>query len=658
MVSVIVVNYNGAQDTRRCVASVKQHAPESEIIVVDSHSTDGSVETLSREFPETLLVGLDVNRGYGYACNRGARAAHGEYLFFLNNDAYLAEDALSPLVDSFGVNPRVGVCAPKVVYPGGMFQLSFGSDPSIIQEWKERGRQRRLKRHEPGYAEKLGRRLGTERRVDWVSGVALMVRRDLFEAVDGFDAEFFMYFEDCDLCRRIRSLGFEIHFNPSVSVVHRVGASGDHHKARIMVEYRKSQMRYYRKHRSMASRTLLRAYVFFRLLPYVLVAKVSSRRDVHNILVIKLCCIGDVVFLTPVLRSIRERFPGAHLTYLASSWIKDLIDRIPQVDETITFDAPFWKGRWWEKSLSTLRLLAELRRRKFDMAVIGHRNATFSFVAYLAGIPLRVGFASGGRFYFLTHPVDFNPERHEIKRYADLAAAVGISTDNLNTQISPVDELGESVSGLFTNLGIRGGDLVVGIIAGGGSNPGSRMPIKRWDMASYASLCRRILLSDSTKILLLGGKEDWSLNEELAASIPSSRGRVHNVAGTVSLRDLPSLLHHCQIVLGGDSGPTHIAAAVGTQTIFLFGPSDPRLVAPMGANVRYIWKQVHCSPCYTPLTVMERKYFKGNTFVCWTGTHECMTMLTVDEVFQEFVKVASDMGWVSFEGKSVKDSRS
>lgn len=645
-VSVIIVNYNGVEDTRRCVTSVMRYSPQSEIIVVDNYSSDNSGEILSREFPNIVLVKLTENRGYGHGCNKGAKNARGKHLFFLNNDAYLTEDSITALSQHLDRNPRAGVCGPKLVHPDGVFQLSFGDDPSIVNEWKTRTTQKRLRKGNSQYAEKLSHRFNKESSVDWVTGAALMVREELFQKVGGFDGIFFMYFEDADICRRVRSAGYEVRYVPSTSIVHRLGRSLGHRRAGILLDYRRSQLHYYRKHRSLFSTILLRVYVFFRMLPYGFISgwDDNALELTRNILVVKLCCIGDAVFLTPALRSLRARFPGARITYLACSWIRDIVDQIPYVDETLLFDAPYLSGRLFTKIVDAWQLWKQLRRKRFDVVVIGHRNIFFAFLSWIARIPVRVGFASGGRFFFLNSPVDFDPQIHEIRRYMRLMEFVGASSHGLETTIAPDRGVSKQVSNFLAQYGIEANDFVVGILAGGGQNPGTTMPIKRWNLDSYRHLCKKILATHSVKILLLGGTDDKILNDDLAKSIHDSHDRIYNVAGATSLRELPALLQRCHVVFGGDSGPTHVAAAVGTQTIFLFGPSDPRLVAPLQSNSVYLWKHVHCSPCYTPTTVMQKRYFNGNKFICWTGTHECLETLTVDEVYNTFEKVVLKTG--------------
>jgi GT2 family glycosyltransferase len=264
MVSVILVNYNDLKRTREAVKSVKQWSPESEIIVVDNNSKDESVEGLRREFPDIKLLSLSRNRGFGAGNNRGAAAAHGEYLFFLNSDTLLLEDTPSLLAAMMEAEPQIAACGPRLVNGDNTFQLSFGPDPSLLNEWKLRRIQRVLQKGDPSVRARSESRSSGMMEVDWVTGAAIMVRRDVFEKVRGFDETFFMYFEDADVCRRIRKLGWKVLYVPATKVVHLLGQSIATAGERIPVEYRKSQVHYYQKHSSRFAQLSLRLYLIFK----------------------------------------------------------------------------------------------------------------------------------------------------------------------------------------------------------------------------------------------------------------------------------------------------------------------------------------------------------------------------------------------------------
>jgi GT2 family glycosyltransferase len=261
MVSVILVNHNDLKRTREAVKSVRQWSPESEIIIVDNNSTRGTVESLGREFPDIRVVSLSENRGFGAGNNKGAAATHGEFLFFLNSDTLLLEDTPALLAAMMKADPQIAACGPRLVNGDNSFQLSFGPDPSLLNEWKLRRIRRGLQKRDTSVRARSESRFLRKREVDWLTGAALMVRRDVFEKVKGFDETFFVYFEDADLCRRIRELGLKVLFCPSSSVVHFGGNRRLNLGSTVALEYRRSQLHYYQKHIGGLSSFLLRCYL-------------------------------------------------------------------------------------------------------------------------------------------------------------------------------------------------------------------------------------------------------------------------------------------------------------------------------------------------------------------------------------------------------------
>ena len=269
--SIIIVNYNGLAHTREAITSVVQHSQESETIVVDNCSSDGSVEALRTEFPQIKLVASETNRGFGSGCNLGALQARGEYLFFLNNDALLSEDTPAVLRNIMKSHPRCGACGPRVVNPDGSYQLSFGRHPSLSSERNAR-RLQRLPKHRRDQLAVFYERQFANKPVDWISGAALMVRRDAFLKIGGFDESYFMYFEDADLCKRIRDIGMEVIYFPKTTLIHKGGESYPAKNPKIRLEYRRSQLRIYDKSRSLLTCLLIRCYIFVKFFPGLMTA--------------------------------------------------------------------------------------------------------------------------------------------------------------------------------------------------------------------------------------------------------------------------------------------------------------------------------------------------------------------------------------------------
>jgi GT2 family glycosyltransferase len=253
-VSAILVSYNDKAHLGPCLDALlpEMSGGGYEIIVVDNASTDGSREMLAAGYPGVRVLAMAENAGFAKASNLAIRESRGGYLLFLNTDTVVRPFAVRRLVETLESEPGAGACAPALVHPGGRFQVSFGCEvgflgqivqKTMLNPWSRRSVPRRAK----------------PRDAAWLSAACLLVRREAVERVGGFDEKFFIYFEDIDLCRRIREAGWRLIFDPRVQIQHLGGATTSSRPLRNRLEYRRSQLHFYDKHASAVSRTLLRA---------------------------------------------------------------------------------------------------------------------------------------------------------------------------------------------------------------------------------------------------------------------------------------------------------------------------------------------------------------------------------------------------------------
>jgi len=252
-VSVIIVNWNTRDDLRECLRSLHPSLHQGlqvEIIVVDNASWDDSVAMVKREFPDVKLIENRLNEGFGKAHNRAALIAQGRYLMLLNSDARAHPGALKDLVDYADAHPDVGIIAPKVLNPDGSLQYSC----------------RRFPVYEAGLFRNtiLGRLFPQNRfvrdylmtdfdhahtaDVDWVSGCAMMIRRETWHQLGGFDERFFMYCEDVDLCWRAHEAGWRVVYHPEAVVTHTIGRSTDKAVNAMIRQFHHSHRLFFQKH--------------------------------------------------------------------------------------------------------------------------------------------------------------------------------------------------------------------------------------------------------------------------------------------------------------------------------------------------------------------------------------------------------------------------
>jgi GT2 family glycosyltransferase len=257
-VGVVVVSYETRETLLEGLAALEGE-PATTVVVVDNASRDGSAAALRERFPSVRLIANPENVGFARACNQGARESRAPFLLFLNPDATLAPGSLRTLAAILEARPRVGVVGPRTRSANGDIQVSTGPDLSLVSEIRQRRLVRGVARRDAAILVEAEGLHAVEREADWVSGACLMIRREAFDAVSGFDERFFLYEEDADLCRRVRQAGWQVLFSPSAEARHALGRSMARSPERARLEYQRSHLLYYRKHRGWLQRAVLRA---------------------------------------------------------------------------------------------------------------------------------------------------------------------------------------------------------------------------------------------------------------------------------------------------------------------------------------------------------------------------------------------------------------
>ncbi|MBN1595580.1 glycosyltransferase family 9 protein, partial [candidate division FCPU426 bacterium] len=280
-----------------------------------------------------------------------------------------------------------------------------------------------------------------------------------------------------------------------------------------------------------------------------------------------------------------------------------------------------------EKMRRAWRVVQEIRRRRYDLALVLHRTPLAGMLTALAGVPIRIGFDWEGGGFALTEGVPFRADAHEIDRHMDCLQPLDIHTRELQPELHPPSTAVKAAEAFLQphHIDPRGGPLVA-VFPAGGINPGTIMVTKRWSLAGYQEVCSGLVRNYKARILLVGNSDDVLIGDALLADQWWAASAIRSEGGT-SLMLLAALLQRCTLFIGGDSGPLHIADAVGLPTVSIYGPTDPRLLAPRGEWHRVIHKPQPCSPCYNPITVRTRK-----ATVCRQKDTVCMESITSQEV--------------------------
>jgi len=351
-------------------------------------------------------------------------------------------------------------------------------------------------------------------------------------------------------------------------------------------------------------------------------------REPERILLVRLCCVGDILKTTPILEALKARFPHSKLAYMVSTWALDTIKANPRVDEIIIFDGAYSKNPF-RKMTSPLPVLSKIRR--YDWAFIFHRTPLAALLMALGGIRKRIGFVDRKPNFFLTDQVRYDSAKHEVDRYIDLVEALGIEVWDRSPRLYIPEEMEKRAGVLLHSLGLGDGAFIA-IHPGGGYNPGKFMPIKRWYPERFAQLANILVGDYGQSVLWVGGNEDREVMQKVREHL---RVKTYEIVGKTSFLELAGVLKRSLLFIGADSGPLYAAAAVGAKTVGIFGPTDPGKLAPRGENHRVVWKKLPCSPCHTPSTAHND--FSG----CPIGTHECMKKIEVHDVLEKIQDLIS-----------------
>jgi GT2 family glycosyltransferase len=266
LLSIIIVNYETPDYTLQCIRSIHQNPPSCpyEILLIDNGSEDGSLDLIRGLFPAMFCIETGQNLGFSKANNLGISNARGKYVLLLNSDTKILPGALDPLVEALEQYPRLAIVGPRQVDGSGRLQLAWGKFPTLISEFLRKLTHWRLSINDRRLREYLEERAMESPEVDWVSGSCWMARRQALIDAGMFDPDFFMYFEDLDLCQRVRERGWAIRYASETTIIHYGGISAQKNMLRTLLEYRRSQIHFTRKYYGLRGVATLKTLLFLK----------------------------------------------------------------------------------------------------------------------------------------------------------------------------------------------------------------------------------------------------------------------------------------------------------------------------------------------------------------------------------------------------------
>ena len=309
----------------------------------------------------------------------------------------------------------------------------------------------------------------------------------------------------------------------------------------------------------------------------------KDEKEEEKILIRGVNWIGDAVMTLPAIRAIRKYYPQAHISLLVNPAVAPLFENSNDIDEIIIYEPVF------RELVGKLRLAKILRKKRFSRAILLQNAFDAALIAFLARIPKRIGYNRDRRGVLLTDPIQYtNQDRnvHHIHYYLNLLTAAGIGGAYSHPWLRmTLQERLDSRSRLS--------ELKRPIL---GINPGATFgSSKRWLPERFAEVAGWFIRETRGSVVILGGKDDVTTGEEIYKQIPMNKLLL---AGKTSLRELMALISECDVLVTNDSGPMHIAYAVGTPLAAIFGSTSPELTGPVGEGHAVIRTKIDCSPCF------------------------------------------------------------
>ena len=600
-VSIVIPTRAAGGHIKTCLDSIREHTTyrNFEIVCIENIPADAPQwKAWLREHADMVL---STTEGFNWSRYNNLCAARckGEFLLFLNDDVEITRADWLDVLLEHAERPEVGVVGPQLRYPDGSVQHAGLA-------LAELGKAKHVFRHAaadyPGY---FGLAL-TERNVIGVTGACLMTRREVFDKLGGFDEAHSIVNNDLDYCLRAWRAGYLNVYTPHTSLIHHELGS----RAELGDAYDSS---------AFASRW---RDVFLKGDPYLnpnLSAKADDlapereparvlcvghplidRASVRRILVVKLDHIGDCVTALPAVRRLKEHFPQARITVLANRTTRAIWDMEPAVEEFLAFDFFHARSERGKKDAGE-RELGELRGRlapmRYDIAVDLRKGADTREVLQYTGARFLAGFNHRGEFGWLDIALEWEGDTQYVRKHRHvsddligLADAVDASCRTERSFLQP-----DPAARLRLTAGEQRHLFAKSVVC---VHPACGNELRQWPVQRFAELIDLIAANHDVHVALIGGADETALARQVMERVQHARA-VTSLAGKLELAELPTLLARCALFIGNNSGPKHIAAALGVPTIGVHsGVVDANEWGPLGDRAVVIRREMACSPCY------------------------------------------------------------
>ncbi len=320
--------------------------------------------------------------------------------------------------------------------------------------------------------------------------------------------------------------------------------------------------------------------------------------------------LGDLVMATPLLESLKKKWPHSELTVTCIKQLSEILLYHPYIDHII----PLESSKNLKEKIFPKKSLQKLRAKHYDLGILTTNSLSSAWTFFLSHIKKRVGFSTNARSLLLTCKVPFPKQRksqHLVKTYKSLLVPLDIPIDNTYPHIATLPEEDEAALNLLESKGLPERSQLIGINAGAAYGL-----TKCWLPERFVSLSKKLLEKKENCIVFFGDKPGQPLVDSICSQLPKER--IINLAGKTDIRELVCLIKQCDVFLTNDSGPMHLAAALGIPLVALFGSTSDTLTGPYPWG-HVIHKHTSCSPCFLRTCPIDFR---------------CMKQISVEEVYE------------------------
>lgn len=344
--------------------------------------------------------------------------------------------------------------------------------------------------------------------------------------------------------------------------------------------------------------------------------------------------IGDVLFTTPVIKAIKNSYPGSFIGYWCNERVKPILKDNPCIDKIFALSRGDIKRIYhqsrWQGITKFLSLLRNIKREHFDISLDFSLDHRYGLTSKLLGIKKRLGYNYKKRGRFLTDKIDIAgyQDKHVVEYYLELLKLLDINPQDEKPELYITEQDKKRAFDLLQSKGIDNKDLVIGIAPGAGESWGKDARLKHWPAEKFARLADRLISELGAKILILGDKTERAIADTIKNTM---RNKPIDLAGETNLEELIAIINNLHILVTNDGGPLHIAVALNKKTVSLFGPVDPKVYGPYPFNERLhivLRRTLDCSPCYRNFRLSRCR-----------SNRECLEKIDVDEVFNAVVNL-------------------